>query len=443
MITDERVKAEIEALNQELLSQYQAARESKKILEVFKVVKFDPPSDAAHEVVCYRYPIEDLPANCTIVVDMSQVAILDLDGEAIPLLPGTRHVMRDEIANSNIKWLNNWEKNMTGGDPLMHVKVFFLALHKHPNIPFSTAGGPMQAYDAIQGIGVKISAFGVFTAGIENEALDAINAMGFLKTIVGNRSVVTAKEFQEQLSGAIEGEMPSIISAPVNNGQIPSMALPGQISKFSKELEEAVRADFKRNLINLEMLKIKGIKSEKDHEYEELLKAREASVLAGGEASAMRQKGAAAAEVRQMGGYTYQDERGFDVMQAAAGNKATMGTFMGAGMGIGMGIGMGAGMGQAMGNVAQNTMGQMNQPGAAPGGQMMGQQPQQPQQPQPQQAGVQCPNCGGMIPAGSKFCPNCGAQAPAPQAGPKFCPNCGGPLEPGAKFCPNCGNKIG
>ena len=434
MISDEKVKAEIEALNEELLSQYAEAQAKKKILETFKVVKFDPPGDAAHEVVCYRYPIEDLPPSATIVVDIGQVAILDIDGEAVPFLPGTRHGLKEIVANSNIKFFNEWTKRMTGGDPNMHVKVFFINLQKHPNIPFSTSGGPVQAFDKQQNMGVKISAFGVFTAGIENEDLTGINAMGFLKTIVGNRKVVTANEFREQLIGFVESELASVVTTPVNEGRMPAMMLSGSITQLSKELEDAVKEQFKKNLINLEFIKIKGIKAEKDHEFDEYVKAHEQVIGAQAEAAKMRETGAAAADVRRMGGYTYQDERGYDVMKEAAGNKGTMGTFMGTGMGLGMGFGMGAGMGQAMGNVANNTMGQMNQPG---------QQPQQPQQ----QAGVQCPKCGGMIPAGAKFCPQCGAQAPAPapapQAGPRFCPNCGAQLEPGAKFCPQCGNKIG
>jgi membrane protease subunit (stomatin/prohibitin family) len=59
-----------------------------------------------------------------------------------------------------------------------------------------------------------------------------------------------------------------------------------------------------------------------------------------------------------------------------------------------------------------------------------------------------CSNCGSIISATAKFCPNCGFNFPAPQGPPtpaggsKFCPNCGSPVAAGAKFCANCGKSL-
>lgn len=117
-----------------------------------------------------------------------------------------------------------------------------------------------------------------------------------------------------------------------------------------------------------------------------------------------------------------------------------------AGAGAGAGMGMGAGMG--LGMMMASQLGKAMQPGQ-----------QQPES----QAGIKCPSCGTDLPAGSKFCTNCGnkigggiscpkcnAEIPA---GSKFCANCGtklvtncpqcnAELQPGVKFCPECGTKI-
>ena len=53
----------------------------------------------------------------------------------------------------------------------------------------------------------------------------------------------------------------------------------------------------------------------------------------------------------------------------------------------------------------------------------------------PSPAGTACAQCGTAIPAGSKFCLQCGAKVD--QGG--FCASCGSQLPPGAKFCPSCG----
>ncbi len=45
-----------------------------------------------------------------------------------------------------------------------------------------------------------------------------------------------------------------------------------------------------------------------------------------------------------------------------------------------------------------------------------------------------CTRCGARIPAGSKFCLECGQNV-----GGGFCSGCGAPLPPDARFCPACG----
>ncbi len=56
---------------------------------------------------------------------------------------------------------------------------------------------------------------------------------------------------------------------------------------------------------------------------------------------------------------------------------------------------------------------------------------------------LRCPKCGAKIPAGAKFCSECGTKIEPPKPTiPTNCPKCGAKLPPGAKFCPACGEKI-
>ncbi len=82
-----------------------------------------------------------------------------------------------------------------------------------------------------------------------------------------------------------------------------------------------------------------------------------------------------------------------------------------------MGVGMGAGA--AMGQMFTQSMGAQQPAQAA------------------QTAQVACVACGKPIPAGSRFCTECGA----PQTVAGKCKACGAELQPGAKFCPACGQK--
>lgn len=51
---------------------------------------------------------------------------------------------------------------------------------------------------------------------------------------------------------------------------------------------------------------------------------------------------------------------------------------------------------------------------------------------------VTCKNCRARIPAGSKFCLECGARV----ENGVVCPNCGEELSADAKFCNKCGTKV-
>ena len=160
------------------------------------------------------------------------------------------------------------------------------------------------------------------------------------------------------------------------------------------------------------------------------------------------------AQKRSLEGYTYQDERGFDVAERVAGNQA-VGQFTNMGIGMGMISGIGGTVGNTVGGTLQQTLGRQQTA-----------QSQAPVQPQPN-AGGTCSKCGAALPDGAKFCLNCGekVEVPAanvvvcPQCGarvaagkfclecgapltPSVCPKCGKEVPPGAKFCLECGEKL-
>ncbi len=160
------------------------------------------------------------------------------------------------------------------------------------------------------------------------------------------------------------------------------------------------------------------------------------------------------AQKRTLEGFTYQDERGFDVAERLASNQA-VGQMANMGIGMGMIAGVGGTVGNQVGAMLQDTLGKNSQ--NAPSG-----------QPAPAgNASAKCAKCGADLPANAKFCPQCGekvgdgndgtvlcSKCGAKVPGGKFCLNCGAPLQnavcpkcgkcvqAGANFCPDCGEKI-
>ena len=126
----------------------------------------------------------------------------------------------------------------------------------------------------------------------------------------------------------------------------------------------------------------------------------------------------AQATKRAQEGYTYQQERGFDVAERVAANEA-VGEFTNMGIGFGTMAGVGGAVGGMVGGMMNDVMGGI-------------------QNPQPAHTGnAFCDNCGAQLTPGAAFCDECGT----PQASPDICSNCGFRFIKPGKFCPKCGRK--
>lgn len=140
----------------------------------------------------------------------------------------------------------------------------------------------------------------------------------------------------------------------------------------------------------------------------------------------------AMATKRAQEGYTYQQERGYDVAQEVAKNEA-VGQFTNLGVGLGTIAGVGGVVGGVVGGTVKDALGSTTLPQTNP----------QSSQPQPIQ--TKCAKCGAVLPANAKFCLECGEKvAPkAPQVpdGMTICPTCGKTVNKG-KFCAECGGKL-
>ncbi len=362
----------------------------------------------------------------------------------------------DESNNSAFNFIQRWRKRLSGGVSAFHCEVYFINMVHLQDLKFGTTD-PIQMQDPEEGVNVHVRAAGLFGAHIDNDDKDGVKLMKFLIDVVGQRKVFTKEDLAAYLRAKIVERVKNLLGQTMIKREIGILKVSAYYTELSDDLKAQMVPFFDEYGIHIDNFSFMSINVPDDD-----LNALNESKIA---AKKMDLESAAMARKREREGYTYQQERGFDVMGTAAGNEATAGQFMGAGMGLGMGLGIGGAFGGAMGNMAQNTFGSMNQPQQGypqgypqqgypqgypqqgyPQGYPQQGYPQQgyPQQPvQPQQAqqpAQKCPACGAEVPAGAKFCFNCGAKMEAPVAA--TCPNCGAQLAPGAKFCPNCGTAI-
>ena len=128
----------------------------------------------------------------------------------------------------------------------------------------------------------------------------------------------------------------------------------------------------------------------------------------------------AMATKRAQEGYTYQQERGFDVAEKVAQNEA-VGEFTNMGIGFGTMAGVGGAVGGMVGGMMNETMNAAMNPVPPV---------------QQEEAGF-CENCGEKLTPGAAFCDKCGTAV----ADSGTCKKCGYRFERPGKFCPKCGTK--
>lgn len=149
---------------------------------------------------------------------------------------------------------------------------------------------------------------------------------------------------------------------------------------------------------------------------------------------------------RAQEGYTYQQERGFDVAQDIAKNDA-VGEFTNMGVGFGTMAGVGGAVGGMVGGMMNDAVQSASQPFEA------------------NVTTHNCAKCGKPLPTDAKFCFECGEKVVnkgtviCPECGkeitqgkfcpecwhkftPNICPKCGNTLSENAKFCSECGEKL-
>ena len=127
----------------------------------------------------------------------------------------------------------------------------------------------------------------------------------------------------------------------------------------------------------------------------------------------------AIAQKRMQEGYTYQQERSYDVAEKAAQNEG-IGEFSNMGIGLGMMTGVGGAVGGMVGGAVADAFA-----GIAT--------PTQPST----TANKFCGQCGAELTPGAAFCDECGA----PQVPSDTCSKCGFKFVKPGKFCPKCGAK--
>lgn len=402
------------------------------------VIKWEPEKGSELDVIVHKFEYEDFPNGSQLIVGHSQMAFFvnNMEAGSSGVAGGSGQAQASvfigpckiklDTGNPRFSLFRNFNNALTGGDSAFHCTVYFINTTYLNDLNWGTQS-PIVIMDPVEEVNIHVRAQGLFGVHIEqaDEALAVVQAMKVLKKIVGTKADFSKNDLIAFMRAKILEYVPTLLATRMIDKNVGILT----ISKYLKEFSNIIKDDlvehfndFGLTLDNFSFNNINAPDEDLQAINEMKIAKKRAQLEAEGTANKMDIESAARARQREREGYTYQQERSFDVMSDAAQNEGMSSNFMGAGMGLGMGLGVGGAMGAGFSNVAQNSIGSINAQAT----------------PDTNADTIECPTCKAKLSPNAKFCASCGNKVS--QA--KSCSNCGAALSENAKFCIECGQKV-
>lgn len=381
------------------------------------------PTHELGKTIVWKYPEEDFNSTTQLIVHESQEALFFMNGQALDLFGPGRYTLETQ----NIPLIGKFLHFATGGDNPFHCEVYFINKAEQLNIKWGTPQR-VEYIEPTYGFPISIGASGEMTFSVSD-------SRKLLVKVVGVDKYLNSNQLSEKLKVFLFSKLKNYIATKMKEMKISIFEIDEHILDFSAGIKAMLDPDFDDYGITLEKFSIINFaKPEDDPTYrkfkdlyfrqyadiaEAKLKQNVDVIKQETEAKKIVIDSEAQAKKRQLEGYTYQQEQSFKVARDIAQNEAK-GQWSNIGVGLGTMAGVGGAMGGMMGNVMKGAINSTQNDSNT--------------------VNLICPKCNTPVPAGSKFCNNCGEQIVTNQT--VICPKCKTELPAGSKFCNNCGSKI-
>lgn len=382
--------------------------------KIASVIKYE----GDNSTFVWKHPCEDFNTTTQLIVHESQEAIFFLNGQALDLFGPGRHTLETQ----NIPLLKNIINIPTDGVTPFHCEVYFINKTEQMSIHWGT-DSKVQYIEPTYKFPLSIGASGELSLSVND-------SRKLLVKLVGTEQTLSQQQLIYYFRSILMTKVKTYIAQTMRTNAINIFEIDENLELFSSNIKEKLIPDFLDYGVNLNRFYITTIvKPDGDSQYEKFkelhfrqyadiaeakLQQQTDVIRAQTEAQKVIIDSKAQATKRVQEGYTYQQERGFDVAQDVAKNEA-VGQFTNLGVGLGTMAGVGATVGGMVGNAINGTM------------------------PNTNQSNRFCEMCGAEITPGALFCDECGASLSSSDT----CTNCGFKFIKPGKFCPKCGFKRG
>ncbi|HIR58675.1 MAG TPA: SPFH domain-containing protein [Candidatus Onthousia excrementipullorum] len=378
-------------------------------MEIFDVIKYE----GDNETIIWKHPKEDFNFGSQLIVHESQEAIFFMDGKALDSFKAGKYTLE----TSNLPILSKLINIPTNGESQFHCEIYFINKVEHLAIKWGT-DSKLQFIEPTYKFPLSIGANGEM-------AITISDARKLLLKLVGTETNLSKEKLVSYFKSFLVIHLKPYLSKYIKDNKINIFEIDEKLEIISNDMEKLLIPDFMEYGIDLKHFFITTIiKPDGDSQYEKFkeLYFRQYSDIAEAE---LKQKvdvinqetekkkmiieAEGIAEKRKTEGYSYQEERGYDVAEKIAQNEGA-GNFSSAGIGLGIMTSIGSTVNSTFGSAINDVNANQIQ---------------------------YCDNCGNKIEVGQQFCDNCGSKLEV-EAKCKFC---GYKLKKDSKYCPNCGKE--
>lgn len=380
--------------------------------DLVSVIKYE----GDNSTFIWKHPVEDFNTGTQLIVHESQEAIFFMNGQALDLFGPGRH----ELTTQNLPLISKFFQRATIDKSPFHCEVYFINKTEQMAIKWGT-DSKVEYVEPTYKFPLKIGASGEMS-------LLAEDSRKLLVKLVGTERNLTQASLVVKFRGILMTRVKTYLANLIRERNINIFSIDEHLAEMSSALKDLLAPDFADYGVTLSKFWVMNIvKPEEDRSYQRFKELHFRQYADVAEAQLRQQVGVieqqtqaqrlvieaqGLAQKRALEGFTYQEERGFDVAERVASNEA-----VGQMSNLGIGLGVMAGVGGTVGGMMQDTLGDLQNKG--------GLQPA---------ALASCSSCNAVLPQGAKFCLSCGQKVEQAKAGEVACPACGKWTQVG-KFC--------
>ncbi len=323
--------------------------------KIYDVIKYE----GDNRTFVWKHPNEDFNSMTQLIVHESQEAIFFMNGQALDLFGPGRYTLETQ----NIPMLSRVLNRLTGDTKPFHCEVYFINKAEQMKIKWGT-DSKVQYLDPMYGFPLTIGASGEMSLSVGD-------SRKLLVKLVGTEEYLGQEELVSFFRAVLMTRVKTYIAQVIKANALNIFELDENLSNFSANIHKLLIPDFEDYGLVLEKFYVSNIvKPDGEKQYEKFkelhfrqyadvaeakLRQQTDVIYAETEAKKVVIDSQAQATKRMQEGYTYQQERGYDVAEKVAQNES-VGQFTNMGLGLGTMAGVGGAVGGMVGGAVNDAI---------------------------------------------------------------------------------------